>query len=95
MFFLRDTQFGVVPQERLSGRMTSDLLVRKFPSTFEVTRVRVVVRDSLDSAIVKRFIAPQRGAGDAALSVVDGKLSLWLSNRLLERTLETAVSLGL
>ena len=90
MFVLRDAQFGAVPQEPLSGPVTSELLAKKFPSSFEVTRVRVVVQDSPESAIVKRFIAPQRGAGDAALSVVDGKLSLWLSNRLLERTLVTA-----
>lgn len=81
-------------RDQLYGRMNAEIIEKDFSPALEVNRVRVVVRTGASTAIQKRFIS-ERGVGaDGVLSAVDGKLSLWLSPRLLEKTVETGRLLG-
>lgn len=81
-------------KKQLFGRLTAEIVEKEFSPPVNVNRVRVVVRVGTSSAIQKRFITARGTGADAILSAVDGKLSLWLSPRLLEKTVETARSAG-
>lgn len=81
-------------KDQLFGRMNEEIIEKNFSPPLEVNRVRVVVRTGPSTAIQMRFISATGTGGDAVLSAVNGKLSLWVSPRLLEKTVETARSAG-
>jgi hypothetical protein len=92
-FLPYDVPSGEESLETMSGQLTPPLLAHKFPSTHDVKRIRVIVGGPSHGGLMKRFMASRDGAGDATLSVADGKLSLWLSQRLLADTFVSVLSM--
>ncbi|WP_419689469.1 hypothetical protein ACN22W_22555 [Burkholderia theae] len=77
-------------RNQLFGRMNAEIIEKDFSPPLEVNRIRVIVKVGSSTAIQKRFITKRGSGGDGVLSCVNGKLSLWLSPRLLEMTVKTA-----
>ena len=89
-FFFGHHHEDEIFKKQLFGRLTSDMIEKEFSPPQRVSRVRVIVKTGDSTAVQKRFITPKGGDVDAILSAINGNIALWLSPRLLEKTVETA-----
>jgi hypothetical protein len=93
-FFFGHQYEDEIFQNPLFGQLSADIIEKDFSPPQRVGRVRVIVKTGDSTAIQKRFISEKGGDVDVILSAINGNIGLWLSPRLLEKTVETARSVA-